>query len=118
MHLSLNWLKRHIDLEGLTPEQIALDLTLSTAEVEGLERFCPHLDDVTVGFVKERVPHPDADKLNICRWMSEPKKSCRSFAAHPISTRAKRLRLLLSELSCRVTSRSRSPRFAASSRAA
>ena len=59
MHLSLNWLRRHIDLEGLTPEQIALDLTLSTAEVEGLERFLPHLDDVTVGFVKERVPHPE-----------------------------------------------------------
>lgn len=66
MYLSLNWLKRHIELDDLTPEQIALDLTLSTAEVEGLERFCPHLDDVVVGFVKERVPHPDADKLGVC----------------------------------------------------
>lgn len=66
MYLSLNWLRRHIDLDGLTPEQIALDLTLSTAEVEGLERFLPHLSDVTVGYVKQRDPHPGADKLGVC----------------------------------------------------
>jgi phenylalanyl-tRNA synthetase beta chain len=66
MYVSLRWLGRHIDLEGLTPEQICDDLTLSTAEVEGLERFAPHLSDVTVGFVKTRTAHPDADKLSVC----------------------------------------------------
>ena len=66
MYVSIKWLKRHVDLEGLTPEQICDDLTLSTAEVEGLEPFAPWLASVTVGYVADRQPHPDADKLSVC----------------------------------------------------
>ena len=66
MHLSYRWLGRHVDLSGITPQQIATDLTLSTAEVEGLERFAPCLSDVTVGFVKTRIKHPDSDHLSVC----------------------------------------------------
>ena len=67
MLVSIRWLSRHIDLTGLSPEQICEDLTLSTAEVEGLEPFAPHLSDVVVGHVLERNAHPDADKLSVCR---------------------------------------------------
>ncbi len=66
MYVSIKWLKRHVDLGGLSAEQICDDLTLSTAEVEGLEPFAPWLGDVTVGLVKTREPHPDADKLSVC----------------------------------------------------
>lgn len=66
MYISMRWLARHVDLDGITPEELARDLTLSTAEVEGLERFAPHLSDVVVGHVTHRERHPDADKLNIC----------------------------------------------------
>ncbi len=66
MLISYRWLNRHVDLSGLDPQQIALDLTLSTAEVEGVEPFAPHLADVTVGLVKTREKHPDADKLSVC----------------------------------------------------
>jgi len=66
MYVSMRWLARHVDLEGITPEQLANDLTLSTAEVEGLERFAPQLHDVIVGHVSERTPHPDAEKLSVC----------------------------------------------------
>ncbi|MAJ59067.1 MAG: phenylalanine--tRNA ligase subunit beta [bacterium TMED88] len=66
MLVSIRWLSRHIDLTGLSPEQICEDLTLSTAEVEGLEPFAPHLSDVRVGHVLERNAHPDADKLSVC----------------------------------------------------
>lgn len=66
MLISYRWLNRHVDLDGITPEQIAIDLTLSTAEVEGIEVFAPHLSDVVVGLVKTREKHPDADKLNVC----------------------------------------------------
>ena len=51
MFVSMRWLARHVDLEGIRPEQLANDLTLSTAEVEGLERFAPALHDVVVGRV-------------------------------------------------------------------
>ena len=67
MLISMRWLGRHVDLTGIDPEQLALDLTLSTAEVEGVERFAPYLSDVVVGHVTERVKHPDADKLGICQ---------------------------------------------------
>jgi phenylalanyl-tRNA synthetase beta chain len=66
MHVSYRWLSRHVDLEGIDAEQLAADLTLSTAEVEGVERFAPQLSDVIVGCVTSRDPHPDADKLSVC----------------------------------------------------
>jgi len=67
MYVSIRWLSRHVDLSGISPEQLCDDLTLSTAEVEGLEPFAPHLADVVVGHVRERGPHPDADTLSVCR---------------------------------------------------
>ena len=80
MYVSMRWLARHVDLTDITPEQLANDLTLSTAEVEGVERFAPQLHDVVVGHVTARVPHPDAEKLYVelqekrprFAWMSPP----------------------------------------------
>ena len=67
MLVSIKWLGRHVDLEGLSPEEICEDLTLSTCEVEGLEPFAPHMASVRVGEVLSRERHPDADKLSLCR---------------------------------------------------
>lgn len=66
MLISYRWLERHVDLTGITPEQLAEDLTLSTCEVEGIEPFAPHLGAVKVGHVISREKHPDADKLSVC----------------------------------------------------
>lgn len=67
MLISYRWLARHVDLDGISPQDLARELTLRTAEVEGLTRFAPHLDQVVVGHVVERAAHPDADKLSVCR---------------------------------------------------
>jgi len=67
MKASLRWLARHVDLAGIAPETLCDDLTLSTAEVEGLERFAPATGDVVVGHVAARERHPDAEKLSLCR---------------------------------------------------
>ena len=66
MHASYRWLARHVDLSGISAEELGADLTLSTAEVEGVERFAPQLSDVIVGNVVTRERHPDADKLSVC----------------------------------------------------
>lgn len=66
MLVSMKWLSRHVDLSDITPERLANDLTLSTAEVEGLERFAPQLHDVVVGHVQTKEAHPDAQKLSVC----------------------------------------------------
>lgn len=67
MHISYRWLARHVDLHGISPQRVADDLTLSTAEVEGLERVLPQLSDVVVGHVVKREKHPDAEKLSYCQ---------------------------------------------------
>lgn len=66
MLISVRWLGRHIDLQGLTAVQIADALTLSTAEVESVETFLPHAEEVRVGHVLERRQHPGADRLSLC----------------------------------------------------
>jgi phenylalanyl-tRNA synthetase beta chain len=67
MLISLRWLGRHIDLAGLEPQQIALDLTLATAEVESVQEFLPHAREIVVGRVLSRAQHPGADRLSLCR---------------------------------------------------
>ncbi len=65
MKLSLRWLGRHVDLDGLAPEQIRNDLTMSTAEIEGVAEFGAGLDALVVGRVVECHKHPKADKLSL-----------------------------------------------------
>ena len=66
MKLSLRWLARHVDLSGIEPRQILADLTMSTAEIEGIEPFGQGLECIVVGHVLAREKHPDADKLSVC----------------------------------------------------
>src|SRR3954468_11924252 len=67
MLISVRWLGRHIELGGLTPQQIAVYLTIVTAEVESVEEFLPHAREVLVGKVLSRAQHPGADRLSLCR---------------------------------------------------
>jgi phenylalanyl-tRNA synthetase beta chain len=65
--ISFKWLSRHIDLSGIEPARVAADLTLSTAEVEGLEEYLPHAREIVVGRVLSREKHPDAERLSLCQ---------------------------------------------------
>ena len=69
MKLSMRWLSRYVDLEDRTPDQVREDLTLSTAEIEGVESFGDGLGDFVVGHVLDSERHPDADKLTV-KWGS------------------------------------------------
>jgi len=67
MLVSYNWLKYYIELpDSLTPEEVAHKLTMSTVEVEGVEKQGQNLNKVVVGKVESVQKHPNADKLNIC----------------------------------------------------
>jgi phenylalanyl-tRNA synthetase beta chain len=67
MKLSLRWLQRHVDLSGIEPKRILADLTMSTAEIEGLTQFGAGLECLVVGHVRTREKHADADKLSVCQ---------------------------------------------------
>ncbi|HIK44906.1 MAG TPA: phenylalanine--tRNA ligase subunit beta [Leptolyngbyaceae cyanobacterium M65_K2018_010] len=66
MRISLNWLTDLVDIR-LTPEALAEALTMAGFEVEDIEDRRTWADGVVVGQVLERSPHPDADKLSVCK---------------------------------------------------
>ncbi len=67
MKLSLNWLSEQLDLSAYTLDQLSDLLTFAGVEVEGIERTGVPTDLIVVAEVKEKTPHPDADKLNVCQ---------------------------------------------------
>ncbi len=66
MKVTYNWLKEFVDFD-LSPEQLADLLTMLGLEVEGMEKQGCGMDDVVVALVEEKRPHPNADKLSLCR---------------------------------------------------
>ncbi len=68
MKVSLNWIKDYVKLpDDMDLSKLAYDLTMSTVEVEGAERLADQFDKIVVGEIKEVLPHPNADKLRVCR---------------------------------------------------
>ncbi len=61
MYISLDWISDYVDLSGLSDEQIANRLTLSTAEVEGLEKIERSVEGVLIGEVVSADPISTAD---------------------------------------------------------
>ncbi len=66
MLISFNWLKDYVDIE-ISPEEVATLLTMAGLEVESVEPLYPHLENVIVAKIEKIEPHPNADKLKICR---------------------------------------------------
>jgi len=68
MKLSLNWIKKYVDLpEDLTTTKLAYDLTMSTVEVEDAFDLGASLGGLCVGKILSVEAHPNADKLRICQ---------------------------------------------------
>ncbi|MDR1138163.1 MAG: phenylalanine--tRNA ligase subunit beta, partial [Synergistaceae bacterium] len=68
MKLSLNWIKEYVKIpEDIEISRIAHDLTMSTVEVEDIVNLGEKFEKMTVGVIDEIFPHPNADRLKICR---------------------------------------------------
>ncbi len=67
MLLSHKWLHRYIKLNK-TPDEITEALTLIGFEVEDVTHIgLPHFEHVVVGKILSSDPHPDADRLSVCK---------------------------------------------------
>jgi phenylalanyl-tRNA synthetase beta chain len=66
MRVSYLWLKDLVEF-SLTPEETAQVLTMVGLEVETLEPVGPDLEGIFVGRILEVNPHPNADKLTLCK---------------------------------------------------
>ncbi len=67
MKVTVNWLKEYVDLEGLSPQELAEGLTMAGLEVEAVEPLGRELAGIVVGKILEVVQHPEADKLTLCQ---------------------------------------------------
>ena len=71
MKLPVTWMGEHVELAGLDPQALAERLSLSGTAVEDVrpgalagEQAAAHF---RVGQVESVAPHPDADRLRVCR---------------------------------------------------
>lgn len=66
MKFSLKWLEQELETDA-GPREIADELTMIGLELESLDDPADKLKDFVVGHVEDARPHPDADRLQVCR---------------------------------------------------
>lgn len=66
MKVSLSWLKDYIDIT-MEPTELADALTMAGLEIDSVSDRYAYLSGIIVGRVEEVAPHPNADKLRLCR---------------------------------------------------
>jgi phenylalanyl-tRNA synthetase beta chain len=66
MLVSLNWLQTYVDINDITPANLADLITKAGIEVETMYKLSVATNCV-IGHVLEKMKHPEADKLNVCK---------------------------------------------------
>ncbi|MEJ2088924.1 MAG: phenylalanine--tRNA ligase subunit beta, partial [Gammaproteobacteria bacterium] len=66
MKFNESWLREWVD-PGIPGDDLLEQLTMAGLEVDGIEPVAGEFDGVVVGVVREVAPHPNADKLSVCR---------------------------------------------------
>jgi phenylalanyl-tRNA synthetase beta chain len=66
MKFSENWLRELVPLNA-TRDELCHKLTMAGLEVEGVEAIGGPLDGIVVAEIVECSPHPNADKLRVCK---------------------------------------------------
>lgn len=67
MLVSVQWLSELVDLNGVTPNEIADKLNLSGIEVEAVHSRNPGISGVVIGRTVQVEQHPSADRLKVCQ---------------------------------------------------
>ena len=83
MKLSLSWIRDYVTIpENIDLKKLAYDLTMSTVEVEDVEDLSRRFDHMIVGVIREVLPHPNADRLKVCKT-SAAEVTCGKACAWP-----------------------------------
>jgi phenylalanyl-tRNA synthetase beta chain len=72
MKVTYRWLQEFTPI-GVSPQELAAQLTMAGLEVESLEPVAPPFSGVVVGEVLEAGRHPDAEKLSLCQVTTDGK---------------------------------------------
>ncbi|PKL37190.1 MAG: phenylalanine--tRNA ligase subunit beta [Spirochaetae bacterium HGW-Spirochaetae-1] len=65
MWLSWNIISKMVNLDGVDPGELALKITMSTAEIDSIEYMNQHLKTIITAKILDVKPHPNADKLTL-----------------------------------------------------
>ena len=66
MEISENWLREWVN-PAIDTDTLVSQLTMAGLEVGGLRPAAPTIENIVVAEVTKVEPHPDADKLRVCR---------------------------------------------------
>ncbi len=67
MNTAYSWIKAYIPDLDVAPQEYTDAMTLTGTKVEGFTKLDKNLEKIVVGEITSIEPHPDADKLIICR---------------------------------------------------
>lgn len=67
MNTAYSWLKAYVPDLDVTPQEYMDAMTLTGTKVEGYARLDQNLEKIVVGEILDIEPHPNADKLVVCR---------------------------------------------------
>ncbi|KXH87254.1 phenylalanine--tRNA ligase subunit beta [Sporosarcina sp. HYO08] len=67
MLVSTKWLGDYVNIKNIAVEELAEKITRAGIEVDAIIDRSHGMTNVVVGYVKECVKHPEADKLSICQ---------------------------------------------------
>ncbi|MBP9123803.1 MAG: phenylalanine--tRNA ligase subunit beta, partial [Ignavibacteriaceae bacterium] len=67
MKIVLSWIKEFVDIEDISVEKIAHELTMAGLEVESITNYGEMFDKFITAEVIEKIKHPNADKLSVCK---------------------------------------------------
>ena len=71
MEVSLNLLNKYVKIDDQDPKELADKITSIGLEVEGMHSLA-NGNNMTIGYVKECIDHPDSDHLHVCQVEVRP----------------------------------------------
>ena len=71
MKVSTNWLQDYIDLKDYTKEELFNQISFHMTEIEEAYALTTNTN-LTIGYVRECVNHPDSDHLHVCQIEIQP----------------------------------------------
>ena len=74
MEVSLNLLNKYVKIDDQDPKELADKITSIGLEVEGMHSLA-NGNNMTIGYVKECIDHPDSDHLHVCQVEVRPGRS-------------------------------------------
>lgn len=71
MKVSKNWLGEYLDLSKYSDEELYKEINFHVCEIETYKKMV-EATNLTIGYVKECVMHPDSDHLHVCQVEIKP----------------------------------------------